>query len=99
MPCLSSCTPHFVVQTLEVAQNQCNTEAAIGEHHAHTAFMSTGHPASMKSKASSALALRSLRALEVIGSDSDLVARSDLGCALGLAPSAASRHPQGTRLH
>ena len=68
--------PPFVVQTLEVAHRQCNTEVAIGEHRAHPAFMSTGHPASMKSKASSALALRSLRALEVIGSDSDLVAQA-----------------------
>ena len=32
-------------QTLEVAQSSCNTQVAFGEHRAHTAFMSTGHPA------------------------------------------------------
>jgi len=48
-------------------------EPLVREHRAHRAFMSTGHPASMKSS-TLVLALRSLRALEVIGSDSDLVA-------------------------
>ena len=50
-------------------------KSLVREHRAHTVFMSTGHPASMKSS-TSVLALRSLRALEVIGSDSDLVAQA-----------------------
>jgi hypothetical protein len=48
-PCLSSCTLHLVVQTLQVAHRQYNTEAALGEHRAHSAFMLTGHAAMRKS--------------------------------------------------
>ena len=52
-------------------------------------------PPSMKSSPPG-LALRSLPALEVIGSDSDLVARSDLGCEFGFtAERSWCRRPQG----
>jgi hypothetical protein len=39
MPCLSSCTLHFVAPTLEVAHGWWNTQAVVREHRAHTTFM------------------------------------------------------------
>jgi hypothetical protein len=38
MPCLLSCTPHFVVQTLEGTHRQCNTQVAFREHRAHIRY-------------------------------------------------------------
>ena len=39
MPCLSSCTLHFVAPMLEFAHGQWNTQAAFRGHRAHTTFM------------------------------------------------------------
>jgi hypothetical protein len=75
MPCLWSCTPHFVAQTLEVAHRQCNTEAALVSIVLTQPSCRLVIQPCMKSSAS-VLALRSLPALEVIGSDSDLVAQA-----------------------
>ena len=36
--------PFSAAPALEVAHRQCNTLVAFGEHRAHTAFMSAGHP-------------------------------------------------------
>jgi hypothetical protein len=57
------------------------------------------NPLYMKSS-SPGLALRSLPALEAIGSNSDLVARSDLGCEFGFtAERSWCRPPQGSTCH
>jgi hypothetical protein len=86
MPCLLSCTLHFV------ASDRCSGAVVVQYSSRLSVSIVLTQPSCrlviqpcMESSAS-ALALRSLPALEVIGSDSDLVARSDLGCALGLAP-------------
>jgi len=44
-PCLLACAAIFGRQTVEVAGQRWNTQAAFGEDRPHTAFMSAGHPA------------------------------------------------------
>jgi hypothetical protein len=73
---LSACIPHFVAQSLELAYRHCNTQAAFGEHRGHKAFMCRLVITPGMKSSSPELALRSLPALETIGSDSDLVAQA-----------------------
>jgi hypothetical protein len=71
---LSSCISISSRDALEMTYRRCDTQLAFGEHRAHTAFTPAGLPA-MKSSAS-ALALRSLPALEAIENNSEHVAQA-----------------------
>ena len=58
-----------------MAHRQWNTQAAFGEHRAHKAFMSTGHPA-MHEVQFPGTGVAVVTRLEAIGSDSGLVAQA-----------------------